>query len=838
MKKSGRPFSDGESNEKKKAESKSKSESRKKLKGTPEGHAGHEHAHHRRASLSNDDRHEINVQNVKINVDVVQSGVVHEHEEQRPPSRKPGEIGRQIDEEATSQAQSSPYTDTAKKDVGEYVEGQESKDPPRTPSHMEGDDYKSKRASDFMPALPIPGVKFPVQDAQTRRRSLSESRTTSDTDLVKANEAAARGQQQPTQSPRSKEVEPRSGRSTAASIPTRRGRSVVKSHGRRGESQSITGNKFHTKTYGPQDTNKESVKVLIAVAEPSQRTVGEGQASRALTGTEEPSKAPLSQNIGPSRHAMHHTIPEESNRDAVKDEQQTRQEKHARNQPEKVAIGSQAINNPTQEANQRDVESSPPVPSQIAKTNDGTSEKKSAANMHAMQPSAVHRSPGESENHPDGNYKRVLNDSSKPSAIFDAGPKVQGRTRGPRRIGKGGIKAEIIIAQPKKVPDEKLKETSKKAPSRQDMRAATAKTEKAPQSAPETSTTTEKPKGPSVAPQQPQTKQEAIAPQSQEPTSAPTEKILQTSRSQTPTTPKAQPSMIQYIAPPKPKTERARHPRRVVITPQRLPATEQEGPKFHTTTYGPFDTTKRRIKAEIAVLTPSSKKIEAPPPPPVPEPPPPPEEPEDKRKSNDIPSPELMEDTNTDAMNILRKFGIPDQGKALESLLDKETVHFDFGGLMRQYYSYVLRSYCLINMQDRYRGSSKFSDCFTSIDIAKVGTREEEMQKNTKMKLKRIDDKREKLRKVSVDDDHFNYLKNIAHNQVCLLPLTVVQLMNEQMAPVLEDIFRFYGKNLGTEHKCTKVAGFHYVKIRKRVAMYNYICGGSTINEDLTSFYK
>lgn len=47
-----------------------------------------------------------------------------------------------------------------------------------------------------------------------------------------------------------------------------------------------------------------------------------------------------------------------------------------------------------------------------------------------------------------------------------------------------------------------------------------------------------------------------------------------------------------------------------------------------------------------------------------------------------------------------------------------------------------------------------------------------------------------------------------------------------------------YGKNLGTEHKCTKVAGFHYVKIRKRVAMYNHICGGSTINEDLSSFYK
>ncbi|CAL8111704.1 unnamed protein product [Orchesella dallaii] len=906
MKKSGESSSDGEAKN-------NKNQPSSKNKEKPHSR--------RRASLVN--KKEMSIRNVKINVGVIPSSAGHD--EPPPLSRRSDQEGRQIDEEAPSSTQPNvqPQPEAAKKETADFYsdptslneEGlglddtnhysvhrrsssQEPKETPRTPSHMEGDVYKAKRASDFMPSLPIPGVKFPVtnsprgpssSDVQVRRRSLSESRTISDSDVVKADESSIGRQQSSNKSPRSTETGTQSNRPATAASATQRAttRRVIQSPRLQGEPQSFGGEKFLAKTYGPQDTNKETIKVQIAVAGPSQRAADKSPSGRALTFEREPNATQILS--GPSRHDSQQPAGE-SNRDTMSTTKVQHQpgSKQATNETPKGTTASPGIENPIREAEDGGIESNMPTSNQIQtripQSETGSEvQPKSPEEMHTspLQPSSDSRRSSGNEDRPDRKHpRRVTIDSRRqPDIIEEDASKFHTATRGPQPISKDKVKAEIIVVRPRKGSDEK--DEASNTTHGHDLDAV--ETESAqieaqtPDKAPMQSRSSEPNEAPQEATSTPEPKLSAetsVQPRLSKQETLPAEVKSQTNRSTTPTAPaptssqshhqreppKPQPSKMQYIAPLKPKTERARHPQRVLITPQRLPATHQEGPNFQTTTYGPFDTTKRGIKAEITIAKP--KEVEAPPlPPPLPPPPPPEEKPiipeppppppppppplvveeiteEKRRQSNDIPSPELIEDTNIDAMDILKKFGIPDQTKALEDLLDKETVHFDFGGLMRQYYSYVLRSYCLINMQDRYRGSSKFSDCFTSIDIARVGTREEEMEKNTKMKLRRLDDKREKLRKVSVDDDHFNYLKNIANNQTCLLPLTIVQLMNEQMAPILEDIFRFYGKNLGTEHKCTKVAGFHYVKIRKRVAMYNYICGGSTMNEDLTSFYK
>lgn len=198
--------------------------------------------------------------------------------------------------------------------------------------------------------------------------------------------------------------------------------------------------------------------------------------------------------------------------------------------------------------------------------------------------------------------------------------------------------------------------------------------------------------------------------------------------------------------------------------------TEREGGRFRTIRVGPYETTKENVKVNITVLgkrklphppPPASKHEPSPPIPVLPQPkpvpksvptpvpksvpiPPPPvlkPEPAEKPPSRSqavldyldsiaglsqqdlehdvIPSPEFANDT-IDVVELLSKFGVPDQAKALDSLLDSDAVDFDFGKLMRQYYSYVLRSYCLINMQDRYRGANHSAACLTSIDLSRL----------------------------------------------------------------------------------------------------------------------
>jgi hypothetical protein len=46
------------------------------------------------------------------------------------------------------------------------------------------------------------------------------------------------------------------------------------------------------------------------------------------------------------------------------------------------------------------------------------------------------------------------------------------------------------------------------------------------------------------------------------------------------------------------------------------------------------------------------------------------------------------------------------------------------------------------------------------------------------------------LKAVAVDQDHYNYMKNLAHTQPITLPLTILHGMTEEMLPVLEDVFR------------------------------------------------
>ena len=66
-------------------------------------------------------------------------------------------------------------------------------------------------------------------------------------------------------------------------------------------------------------------------------------------------------------------------------------------------------------------------------------------------------------------------------------------------------------------------------------------------------------------------------------------------------------------------------------------------------------------------------------------------------------------------------FGIPDQTKLMESLLEHDHYKHNFNGFLRQYYSFVLRCHCLMNMQGRYRGLGEQAECFKLIDISKFG---------------------------------------------------------------------------------------------------------------------
>ncbi|OXA58930.1 hypothetical protein Fcan01_05948 [Folsomia candida] len=184
-----------------------------------------------------------------------------------------------------------------------------------------------------------------------------------------------------------------------------------------------------------------------------------------------------------------------------------------------------------------------------------------------------------------------------------------------------------------------------------------------------------------------------------------------------------------------------------------------------------------------------------------------------------------------DELSQLKQFGIPSQTRLVDALLDADAVQYDFGGLMREYYSYVLRSYCLINMQDRYRGASSHSKCFTTIDVSKIGSKEEEQDKGAAKKTRKMEAQLQLLKKVAYDADHFNYIKSMANTQPVTLPITLLHGVTEEMVPVLEDVFRFYGKNLGHDHICTHKAGSHYIKMRRRVAMYNKISGGSSFSK-------
>lgn len=54
----------------------------------------------------------------------------------------------------------------------------------------------------------------------------------------------------------------------------------------------------------------------------------------------------------------------------------------------------------------------------------------------------------------------------------------------------------------------------------------------------------------------------------------------------------------------------------------------------------------------------------------------------------------------------------------------------------------------------------------------------------------KLDEATELLRKVATDDDHFNYMKNLASSQPVTLPITVLHGITEEMVPVLEDTFK------------------------------------------------
>jgi hypothetical protein len=110
------------------------------------------------------------------------------------------------------------------------------------------------------------------------------------------------------------------------------------------------------------------------------------------------------------------------------------------------------------------------------------------------------------------------------------------------------------------------------------------------------------------------------------------------------------------------------------------------------------------------------------------------------------------------------------------------------------------------------------------------------------------------LKEVAYDADHLNYMKSMASTQPITLPITLLHGITEEMVPVLEDVFRcetkfaiiiiyaylaiyyclmfiVYGKNLGHDHNCTHKAGQHYIRMRRRVGMYNKISGGSSFSK-------
>lgn len=70
-------------------------------------------------------------------------------------------------------------------------------------------------------------------------------------------------------------------------------------------------------------------------------------------------------------------------------------------------------------------------------------------------------------------------------------------------------------------------------------------------------------------------------------------------------------------------------------------------------------------------------------------------------------------------LNKMSELGIPEQNKLMESLLEHDHYKHNFNGFLRQYYSFVLRCHCLMNMQGRYRGMGDQAECFKLIDISK-----------------------------------------------------------------------------------------------------------------------
>ncbi|CAG7826591.1 unnamed protein product [Allacma fusca] len=180
----------------------------------------------------------------------------------------------------------------------------------------------------------------------------------------------------------------------------------------------------------------------------------------------------------------------------------------------------------------------------------------------------------------------------------------------------------------------------------------------------------------------------------------------------------------------------------------------------------------------------------------------------------------------------LEEFNIPNRGKIMTTLLETDFYTHNFNGLIRQYYSYVLRSYCLMNMQDRYRGLDKNAPCLSLIDISKLNTKDTEQQRRTDRALQCREENLQNLRAAARDSLHYRFLLEMTNNQSLTIPISIMHSILAETTPVVENVWRFYTSHLGKHHECTRQAGIHFVRLERRFEMYDHLgLGNGNINE-------
>jgi hypothetical protein len=206
-----------------------------------------------------------------------------------------------------------------------------------------------------------------------------------------------------------------------------------------------------------------------------------------------------------------------------------------------------------------------------------------------------------------------------------------------------------------------------------------------------------------------------------------------------------------------------------------------------------------------------------------------------KKSRTEVPMMDVHEEKEKEKLeyNKLEKFNIPNRDKIMTTLLERDFYTHNFNGLIHQYYSYVLRSYCLMNMQDRYRGLDKNAPCLSLIDISKLNTQDTEQQRRHERALRCREGNLQHLRAAARDSLHYRFLVEMTNNQSLMIPITIMYSILAETTPVVENVWRFYTSHLGKKHEFTRQAGIHFVRLERRLEMYDHLGLG---NESISDY--